>query len=122
MVSARTPINGGPTRKPGAHRGTTAASAGPGGSRPAGGAEHQRHAVGDAEADEREADTADRLADQQHRRRAGSPTQRARRAAADRADARVDAVADQAPGRHAGREDGEGERGHGGARAEVLRR
>ena len=117
-------MSGGPARKPSEPIEETAAIAGPGrrvGLAP-GGAEHQRHAVGDAEADEEQAE---------QRRRAGWPIssiarerhagqQRAPAQQRDRPDAAVDGVADHAADGHPGGEEGVGERGERGARAEVL--
>ena len=63
-------MNGGPIRKPNEPIEETAAMPGPEGDvrLPAGGAEHQRHAVGDAEPDQEHAhQRRRRLADQQHR-------------------------------------------------------
>ena len=73
-------MTGGPARKPSEPIEETAAMPGPGGVsgwRP-GGAEHQRHAVGDAEADEEQADQrGGGLADQQHRAERHAGQQRA---------------------------------------------
>ena len=97
VAPARKPISGGPAgsraspaRRRRRCRGRAPCRA------PAGGAEHQRHAVGDAEADQEEGGERDRRrAEQQHhgerdRRQQGAPAQQR-----DRAHAAVDPVADQ---------------------------
>ena len=122
-ASASTPMNGGPARKPSEPSEETAAMAGPGrrvGLAP-GGAEHQRHAVGDAEADREQAGERGGLrADQEHRRERDPHQQRAPAQQGDRAHAAVEPIAEDAPDRHAAGEEGERERGHRGAGAEVL--
>ena len=72
-ASAKKPMNGGPIRKPNEPIEETAAMR-PGSDvrLPAGGAEHGRHAVGDAEPDQEHAHQRDRrLADQRERGGAG---------------------------------------------------
>ena len=116
-------MNGGPTEEADEPIEQTAAIAGPAAAgRAPGGAEQQRHAVGDAEADEREAG----------QRGGGLPTssaapsdergERARRRAAARS-APSRAMIESPPIRpigHAGGEGGEARRGDAGARPEVL--
>ena len=93
-ASAAKPISGGPARKPSEPIEDTAPMPGPGGDvrQAAGGAEHQRHAVRDAEADEEQAGQRDRrLADQQQRGKRDAGQQRAAAQQGDGADAVVDA-------------------------------
>jgi hypothetical protein len=88
---------------------------------PAGGAEHERHSVRDAQTDGEQAEQRrGRVADQEHRGERDPSHERPEAQKRHRAGVAIGPVAEDTPDRHPAREACEGERRQRGLGAEVL--